>query len=232
VDPYALIAQAPNAGEAFTNAFQGGMKQNALSSFAQNPSDPKAQGAAARYDPNAVMQYRLQEQRQQLAQQQSNHEEWLKHAGNLAKWADTPEKRNQAIDQLLATNHPDISTEDLLKLKSLPPEQWQAVRANFMAAAGVADDKPQHDTSSIQNFEYAQQHGYKGGFDQFMALEHPGMNSPVTLPYGATVEAPGQQAAPVTATGPNGQKVQLNPQTGQWEPMGGAGGNASGGFPR
>jgi hypothetical protein len=38
-------------------------------------------------------------------------------------------------------------------------------------------------------------------------------------------------AKPMTATNPKtGQRIQLNPQTGQWEPVGGAGGNASGGF--
>jgi hypothetical protein len=49
------------------------------------------------------------------------------------------------------------------------------------------------------------------------------------IPRGFT----GQQPPPedeVTATGPNGQKLRLNRQTNQWEPMGGPSPGGSGGF--
>lgn len=39
------------------------------------------------------------------------------------------------------------------------------------------------------------------------------------------------QGKEITATGPGGQKLRLNPQTNQWEPMGGPTQPASGGFP-
>jgi hypothetical protein len=137
MDPYALIAQYPNAGQSFSDAFSKGMQQNALAGFAMNPGDPNAQGAAARYDPGAVMQYR---QGQQSAQQQLSQEQiqtWHHYAASLAKWADTPQKWDQAIDYLLQSNHPDISTQALMQLKGhFDP----ALRQSFMAMGGQSDD--------------------------------------------------------------------------------------------
>jgi hypothetical protein len=126
----------PNAGAAFSNAFNQGMQQNALAGFAQNPNDPRAQGAAARYDPGAVMQYRLQAEKQKMVTEQGQHEEWLKYAGSLAKWADTPEKWDQAVDYMVSHGHAEAAQ---LKGKFSP-----ALRANFMALGGVQDDKPQN----------------------------------------------------------------------------------------
>jgi hypothetical protein len=68
---------------------------------------------------------------------------------------------------------------------------------------------PQNPTASIQDYEYAKQHGYSGSFDQFVQMLHP--PSPVTLPYGAQIDAPG---SPPPA-------MRLNPQTNAWEPIGG-----------
>lgn len=76
-------------------------------------------------------------------------------------------------------------------------------------------------TSSQQDYEYAKKNGFTGSFTDFLQYTHP--PSPVTLPAGATVDAPPQ---------PNAQHpLRYNPQTGKWEPEGGAGGNVSGGFP-
>jgi hypothetical protein len=145
-----LLAQAPNAGQAFSDAFQGGMKQNALSAFAMNPNDPNAQGMAARYDPAGVLGIRKEQMTLQAQQQKQNEEDWTKYAGNLAKWADTPDKRDQAIDYLLSHNHPDIDTQSLIAMKNMSDPQWQAARAHFMAAAGVSDDDSSKDEPNIQ----------------------------------------------------------------------------------
>ena len=227
MDPYALIAQIPNAGQAFSDSFNKGMQQNALAGFALNPNDPNAQSAAARYDPGAVMQQR--QGQQQLSQQQV--QEWHHYAGQLAKWADTPEKWDQAIDYLLSHNHPDVSTQDLLALKG---KFDPALRQSFMALGGVQDDKPAEDPGIIREYHTAIEQGLidkSVSYPQYVAMRNPGMSSPVTIPYGAAV-TPGQAPTatpPITATGPNGQKIQYDPQRG-WVPMGGAGGNASGGF--
>jgi hypothetical protein len=53
-------------------------------------------------------------------------------------------------------------------------------------------------------------------------------------PNGEVFQRPGALSSaphPITATGKNGQKVQFNPQTKQWEPMGGQTPPASGTFP-
>lgn len=57
----------------------------------------------------------------------------------------------------------------------------------------------------------------RANFDEYLKLTHPGMSAPFTMPEGATLQTPGQ--AQTTATGPNGERVRYNPQTGQWEPM-------------
>jgi hypothetical protein len=215
MDPYALIAQYPNAGQAFSDAFSKGMQQNALAGFAMNPGDPNAQGAAARYDPGAVMQYRQGQQSAQAQLSQEQIQTWHHYAASLAKWADTPQKWDQAIDYLLQSNHPDISTEALMQLKGhFDP----ALRQSFMAMGGQQDDKPQQAPAVIQEYEYAKNQGYKGTLADFEQYLHP--PGAVTVPAGATV------------SGPTAPTLRLNPQTGQWEPEGGAGGNASGGFPQ
>ena len=57
--------------------------------------------------------------------------------------------------------------------------------------------------------------------------------SPVVQgPGGEIFSRPGAMSTkPPTATGPNGEKIQLNPQSGQWEPVEGGQGSGSGGFP-
>jgi hypothetical protein len=143
MDPYALIAQYPNAGQAFSDAFGKGMQQNALAGFAMNPGDPNAQGAAARYDPGAVMQYRQGQQSAQQQLSQEQHQTWIKWAANAAKAAKTPEQMRQTVDYLLSSGHGDLgpeATQALQQLKSMPDEQWPAVRAAYMAMGGQSDD--------------------------------------------------------------------------------------------
>lgn len=214
MDPYALIAQYPNAGEAFSNALQQGQQRNALAGFAQNPSDPNAMAAAAQYDPGAVLQYRQQQQvlaakQSELSQQQL--QDWHKYAGELAKWADTPEKWDQAVNYLAASGHPEVA--------QLRGQFSPVLRAQFMALGGVADDKPQIITPQPGG----------GAF----RLDDNGNPVPLVLPNdGSQQTGAPAQPAPVTATDAHGNKIQYNAQSGKWEPMGGAGGNASGGFPQ
>jgi hypothetical protein len=204
MDPYALIAQYPNAGDAFAKAFQGGMQQNALASFAQNPNDPRAQGAAARYDPNAVMQYRIAQQRQQQELSQQELEQWHKTAGEIAKIADTPQKWDEAVDHLVAMGHPEVAQ---LKGHFSP-----YLRAQFMALGGVQDDKPQQ-----PHFVPFQQGG------GVVAVNPDGTTRMVVQPNDGTA-APGSlvnNGQPLT----DDQMRQLLGNGGQTPP-------ASGGFPR
>lgn len=132
MDPYAYIAQYPNAGEAFSNSFNKGMEQNALSAFAMNPNDPRAQAGAARYDPGAVAQTRQQQQ----ALSAEHQKDWHAYAGQLAKWADNPQKWDEAVDYMVQQGHPEVAQ---LKGQFSP-----ALRQSFMALGGVQDDRPRN----------------------------------------------------------------------------------------
>ena len=145
-----LLAQYPNAGASFEQAFQQGLQrhqqmagQNALSAYALNPDNQGALAQAIQTNPDAAIQLmnaNTSRQREQAAMSQQQHEQWVKYAGNLAKWADTPQKWDQAIDYLLSSNHPEVSTQELQALKGhFDP----ALRASFMAQAGLQDDTDQ-----------------------------------------------------------------------------------------
>jgi hypothetical protein len=227
-----LIAQYPNAGQGFADAFQGGMQRNALAALALNPNDPNAQSAAAPYAPGQVMQAR--QHQAELTQQEL--EAWTKYAGGLAKMAKTPAEARQAIDHLLSQNHPGVSTDELLAMKAMPDDQLMTVRKVFMAKAGMQDDAPQADPSSVREYQYARGQGFNGSYTDFLQYVHP--PSPVTIPAGATVSsAPGGSDMPQISS-PQ-EAAQLPPGTQFRMPdgrigtvPGGASGNAGGGFPR
>lgn len=83
--------------------------------------------------------------------------------------------------------------------------------------------------SAVREYEYVQglPEDQRSGYMDFRRSMVPSFMSPITLgPYDEYIGG-GAQGGETTATGPNGEKVRLNPQTGQWEPMGGAAGNAS-----
>lgn len=63
-----MLAQYPNPGQAFSQAFQEGQKQaeerrakEAIAALVGNPQDPKALETAARYDPKLVIDLRQQQ---------------------------------------------------------------------------------------------------------------------------------------------------------------------------
>jgi hypothetical protein len=115
------------------------------------------------------------------------------------------------------------------------PDAAIAALMRVNAPAGInlyrAIHPPSEIPEGVKEFNYyntlpAEQ---KPGFEKFLQLTHPGMMSPVTLDaMPETIQTPGQE---VTATGPNGQKIRLNPQTQQWEPIGGQTASPSGNFP-
>lgn len=104
---------------------------------------------------------------------------------------------------------------------------------------GFALWKAKHPASEVpaalKEFEYYKglQGGDRSSYENFLKLTHPGMMSPVTLGANDTIEGGGvPDAGEVTATNPaTGEKVRLNPQSGQWEPMGGQTASPSGPFP-
>jgi hypothetical protein len=127
---WSALAQYPNPGQGFSDAFQQGMQRNALSALALNPTDPRAQAAAAPFAPGQVMQAR--QQQAELTQQE--HDAWVKTLASAAKMADTPEKWDAAVDYFVSHGHAEAAQ---FKGKFSP-----GLRAAFMAQGGIADDKP------------------------------------------------------------------------------------------
>ena len=226
-----LLGAYPNPGEAFAQSFQQGMAQrqeqqqrNALAALAMNPADPQAQSAAAQFAPQAVMQARAQ-------QQQSVQQQLEAHRDNILKGAELI-RQVQPKDQASWDQARALAAQAGIDISEVPAQfDPQYVQGITALADAFAPEKTNPDPSSVREYQFAKQQGFTGSYTDFLQFVHP--PSPVTIPYGATVTQPGQHSGSgeITATGPGGQKLRLNPQTNQWEPMGGAGSNASGGFP-
>lgn len=226
-DPSLMIA--PNVGGMIQQGIEKGQQQRqqnmakgALAALVRDPTNQRALAALAQVDPERAMEFR----KTQLQYGDKSHEEWTKIVAHAAKAATTPEAWDATIDQFVQMGHPEAAQ---LKGKFSP-----ALRQAYMAQGGLDDSQDPQDPGMIREYEVARAKGLidpKLSYMQYMQTARPGMTSPVTIPYSAQVQA-GGASAPVTATGPSGQKIQLNPQSGQWEPVGGAGGNASGGFPQ
>jgi hypothetical protein len=118
------------------------------------------------------------------------------------------------------------------------PDQAIAQLMQVDAPSAISLYKAVHPASETPDtaklFEYRQKltPEQRADFDKVMTVLHPGMIAPITLGPNDTYEPAGEApaAGEVTATGPNGEKVRLNPATNQWEPMGGPTPSASGGF--
>lgn len=214
---WGLLAQYPDAGQAFSQSFQAGMKQNqqqsaknALAAYARDPTNQQAFGQAVRADPSTaipLMNAESERARYAQAQTQTQTKQWHQYAGSLAKWADNPQKWDQAIDYLLQSNHPDVSTQELMSLKG---KFNPALRQSFMALGGVQDDKPDELTS------YMQRGGIDPNSEQGRAM------------YGA---------AAINHVNPQQQVQTANPDgtiTVNWvrPPMPGMTGGAQGGMPK
>jgi hypothetical protein len=86
--------------------------------------------------------------------------------------------------------------------------------------------------SSVQEYEFAKQNGFGGSYMDFLnqkggpLIANNGDGTFTIVPrnmVGGSAPAPSGE---VTATNPKtGQKLRLNPQTNQWEPLGGATGS-------
>jgi hypothetical protein len=224
-----LIAQYPNAGQGFADAFQGGMQKNAINALMMNPNDPKALAGYAQYDPKGALTYSLDQRKQERQFTADEHKAWVVTAAKAAKMAKTPELRDQIVDYYVSHGYPEAA-----QIKQIPAEQWPAARAALMAQGGEKDDEPQADPGIIREYDIAKQRRLIPAdttYGQYVTMRNPGSQTPVVLGHNDQLVS-GGGSTPPTATGPNGEKVQYNAQTGQWEPLtGGAGGNASGGFP-
>jgi hypothetical protein len=220
---WSALAQYPNPGQGFSDAFQGGMAKNAINALMQNPNDPKALAAYGQYDPKGALNYSLEARKTQADLTAKEHKAWTETIGRAALWADTPEKRDQVVDYFIQQGHPEAA-----QFKQIPADQWPAVRHALVAQAGLTDNNQTQDPGIIREFDIATQRGLvpKGTtYEQYITMRNPGSQTPVVIGHNDQ-----QVGGEVTATGPGGQKIRLNQQTGQWESVGGTSGNAGGGF--
>lgn len=130
---------------------------------------------------------------------------------NAVRWANTPE-RWQQVQQHYGGKGVDLS-----------PYSFEDRERGLMALGqldGYLKDPPKPDIRATEpgGGLYAVN---PDGSVRVLVQPNPG-----DQPMGAPA-----QGKEITATGPGGQKLRLNPQTNQWEPMGGPTQPASGGFP-
>ena len=145
----------------------------------------------------------------------------LVHSGRNPVYAPAQQRRRsgEALANYLGNLDPGlaelISTDpelgmSLYKMKNPAAKEPPAFVQEYLYRQGLPDDQ-------------------RKSFDEFANMRkfNP-FAAPITLGPGDTYEGPGggqPEAQEQTATGPNGEKVRYNPQSGQWEPMGGATGS-------
>lgn len=217
----------PNAGDAFAKSFQQSQEtgrlnaaRSAMAILAQDPHNPRALQILAKADPQTAMQYQ-----QQLIESAK---------AGLAEHQDSIIKGGEIVRQFQP--HDQASWDQTLQAAAMAgvdisqvPRIWNDQTAQYaQGIVHIADAfKPQPSNVQlvpVQPGGSVLQYNKQTGQTQPLVVPNDGSH-----PVGAT-----QAPAPVTAVNPQtGQRIQLNPQTNQWEPVqGGAGGNASGGFPQ
>jgi hypothetical protein len=171
------------------------------------------------------MQFRNQQMEYQKAQLAQHQDSILKGAEIIRQFNPKDQASYTAALQAAQVAGIDISQV---------PQQYNPQYVDgIIRTADALKPQPQ-DPGIIREFDEATQRGLipQGtSFQQYVTLRNPGMVSPVTIPYGATVSPAGGAPATQTATDAHGNKVQFNQQSGQWEPMGGPSQQGSGGFP-
>ena len=233
---YNILFSAPNPGAAFANAFQQGMQtrrqdmaRNALAALVQNPNDPSALADLARVDPSTAMDFRTQQAK--LAQDNVKQFQSTIDAGASALQRLTAQ--GMPMDQAYQTVRQTLIANGFPGADHIPAQADENYIKGIMSLA--KPDTSVQDPSSVREFEYAKQQGFPGSYTDFIQMVHP--PSPVSIPYGATITQPSQPSAMPRVSTPQ-EASQLPPGTKFIMPdgrigtvPGGAGGNASGGFP-
>lgn len=178
----------PNPGQAFADAYQQGIDK------------------------------RKQEQQLQLEKAKVEEKEWVQYIGNLAAWADTEEKWEQAVAYLAANGHPQAAQFS---------GKFSTARIPLMAQANIAPPKETDSRTALQrNYEFLQ------GVNPELAgqyLEGQAQGPPIfQRNEDGTITV-----FPRSMLGGAGRGVTVTPGAVVDDPRkGDAGGNASGGFPR
>jgi hypothetical protein len=241
---WALGLPQGNPAESFQNAYDKGVQRqrqegarNALSTLVQNPNDTAALGALAKADPATAMDFRKQ-QAEMLKLKLGEHYDSAVKGGLIIRQMQP--KDEASWQQVLAAAH-----QAGIPLDGVPLhwDQNTAQYAQQLGAIASAAHPEAQDPGIIREFDEATKRGLippGTPFTQYVQMRSPNMSSPVTIPYGATVSGGGAPAGgglprvsspDEAAKLPPGSQFIL-PDGRIGTVPGGAGGNASGGFPR
>jgi hypothetical protein len=222
-----MLFQAPNAGQAFAQAFQQGQQQrregdarNALATLVQNPGDEQALGSLARIDPETAMAFRKQQidsQKALIAQHQDNI---IRGAQILRQF--NPKDQASYTQALAAAQAAGIDVSEV-------PQQYDP--QYVQGIVNIADAlKPQNDVQMIP---------FTPGGGVVKYDKATGQVTPVVVPNVGGAAA----GSPVTAPPPQAiARLRANPaEAAQFDEifgagaaqsvLGGTGGNVGGGFP-
>lgn len=209
---------------------------------------------AAAPNPGLAFQQSFQ---QGLDRKKAEEKEWTQYLGNLAQWADTPEKWDQAVDYF-AQQYPharqfkgrfELRGALMARAGIAPPEAPGKIREyeeakrrglipETMTFQEYGAGDPPQDPSIIREFDIARQRGLIPStvtFEEFMAARNPGSQAPIVRPWNARPVDQGGQA-PVRVNSP--QEVEALPPGATFiapdgsvrVKPGGSGGNVGGGF--
>jgi hypothetical protein len=236
-DPSIMFAQ-PNAGAAFAQAFQQGMAQNqerakrqAMAALMADPNNGQAMNALAQMDPQAAMQFKSQ-QAESLKAQLAQHQDSIVKGAEIIR-------QFQPKDQASYSQALQAAQMAGVDISQVPQEyNPQYVDGVVKLADALKPQTGMQDPGIIREFDIATQRGLVPPgttYEQYVQLRSPSVNTPVTIPYNSTVTGGGGMP---TVSSP-AEAMKLPPGTQFRMPdgrigtvPGGAGGNASGGFPQ
>jgi len=243
--------RVPDIGAAFQQGYQQKRKQNALAAYAQNPDNPQALNALAEFNPEFVVQAKklqLQEQQAKAKQAQEASIAHIQQLGRLLNHARDETSYQQAraaaaqlpgmdMSQIPANYDPNWVNQQKLVLSAIEKDGGQAL-SNYGKIAmdrGLQPGTPEFaqfvtqawEADQVKTIPYTQGGGVAGYNTATGAVNTIIQPNPGGYQTGAPVGGGFKEGQ--TATNPQtGEKVQF--RGGQWVPMGGGSGNATGGF--
>lgn len=257
VDIAGNFARGYQIGQAVVDKYH---ERNALAALAQTPNDPAALSMLYQVNPSLGAhfeergaQLQAAQRQQALGQQYASGDTRGAETAALSSGDTDLAKAFQDLDKTQQSQSADFWTKAgpiAYQLKQIKdPAQRQAFWAQakpILQSEGVDTAKlnqfdPMNDnlldaaiTTSQKVSDLIQQGKIEWTQipgDGGKIFAHDYMGRPVGSDAQALVNGGGASSGPpVTGTGKDGSKWQYNPQSKAWERMGGAGGNASGGF--
>lgn len=227
------LMQPVNVGGMIQQGIEQGQKtreqniaKGAMAALVGDPSNQRALEALAQVDPNAAMQFKQQQQQQQMRGLEAHRENIIKGAQLIRQ---INPKDDASWQQARA-----LAQQAGIDVTEVPPHfDPQYVQGVIHLADTFAPSQHAQDPSSVREYEYAKQTGFGGSYIDFQQYIHP--PSPVTLPANATVQSAPSQSGPQPGHVEDGYRFKGgNPaDPNAWEPVGqgGAGQAAPQTFP-